>query len=85
MVLTSRGGWGVTGQFLWRYSILPCQGGLQTHSRCSQQCEQETYHQKARLWRFVTPRFVPVNDKMSAPGQSPFHHFSAIYSHSDAE
>jgi len=43
---------------------------------CSQQCGQETYHQRARLWRFVTPRFVPVNGKMSAAGKSrPFTSF----------
>lgn len=33
MVLTSRGGWGVTEQNLQRLSSLPCQGGLRTHSR----------------------------------------------------
>jgi hypothetical protein len=74
VVLTSRGGWGVTGRFLWWHSILPCQGGLQTHTRFALSSAGKRLTTEGLVFlRFVTPRFAPVNRKMSTGSSTIVH------------
>ena len=58
-------GWGGVLQtnLLVEQQRLPCQAGLQPHSRGANNHYKETYHQKACLWELLTPGIRPVNGK----------------------